>query len=227
MTIFILDNDPQKIAEYLDDRSLDSMIKDIAQVLTGCHQAIPEYWVFKNTINHLKWIKWARECKANYLYLVDLGISCTEERYHRLGKFVTKREHDVEYESCVEYKELKAEAVIDWANENVPNLPDTMQSAGGFYMDDETAGVFIQLPPITGVTLFPLVIPKKYQPYQLNCEDHPKEFEIIVSCRNYYQAKLKPKPCRKHDCCLYANKGYCLTNEVKWTNRSKPDWVQL
>ena len=35
--IYILDEDPKKCAEYLDDRSLDKMINDISRVLAHIH----------------------------------------------------------------------------------------------------------------------------------------------------------------------------------------------
>ncbi len=40
MTIFILDHDPKKIAEMLDDKSLTKMIKDVAQVLCDAHEEV-------------------------------------------------------------------------------------------------------------------------------------------------------------------------------------------
>src|SRR3954464_3197699 len=97
--IYILDNDPAKCAQMLDDKSLDKMIKDITQALRTVYldsiihpldkgrecwnDAVMHLgqgqWVPKEKSNHEKWSIWARECKANYLYLVEMGLACLSE----------------------------------------------------------------------------------------------------------------------------------------------------
>lgn len=87
MTIYILDNDPVKCAQSLDDKSLNKMIKDIAQVLCNVHRKIEfdKHYMYvtniplKPTDWDSKWSQWARECRANYLYLVDLLETCLGE----------------------------------------------------------------------------------------------------------------------------------------------------
>jgi hypothetical protein len=114
--IAILDNDPKKCAEMLDDKSLDRMIKDIAQVLCNAHYFLSEGDYKKNYTAPLPlsapnnkfiwiWSQWARECVANYKYLTELGIECNYEYQERFNKL-----HN-------------SNLVIHWAYDNVPDLP--------------------------------------------------------------------------------------------------------
>ncbi len=102
--IYILDNDPKLCAQYLDDKSLNTMIKDITQVLCNVHwdellsdqglgnlSSLIQYGntripiPSKHSYYLTKWAQWAGECRANYLYLVELGTAVGNELIHRLG----------------------------------------------------------------------------------------------------------------------------------------------
>ncbi len=158
--IYILDQDPRKTAEYLDDKSLDKMIKDIAQAL--CNVSISlridkalsrdNYALSDTPLDYsldkkiLAWKEWARECEANYLYLVELGMQCGHEINSR-GPQNNKKT----------YNALKG---IVWARDNVPDLP-------------------IKCPSYNkGMTEFPAAKPKYLRA------------DTIRTYRNYYKSKL-------------------------------------
>lgn len=170
MTIYILDNDPKKCAEALDDRSLEKMIRSIALALCNVHHAIlgcyghkdidkiknypdiPLPYSHKKSIE--RWAKWAGHiegCKGNYIYLAKLGNYCCVE-------YNTNREI---------LKNIKYYAIITWLSCNIPNLPFVF----GYCGDNRP--------------VFPLVIPKKYWEQSIRPED------IYLSYRNYYKEKLK------------------------------------
>lgn len=56
MTIYILSEDPKETAQFLDDKSLDKMIRDISQVLCNVHYYIGSLKLKPGTIS-LKNIK--------------------------------------------------------------------------------------------------------------------------------------------------------------------------
>lgn len=144
--IYILSNDHKETASMLDDKSLDKQIRDIAHTLFMvnylyvCRQEQCDHLklcqILKETgfkhakrnkdgyLVESKWCQWARECKANYLWLVELGTACLDERFDRLGVFEERYEHDTPYIHCLKYKELKVEKAIEWARYNVPDLPE-------------------------------------------------------------------------------------------------------
>lgn len=168
--IYILDTNLAKCAQMLDDKSLDKMIKNIAQILCNVHYRqsvdsetyinIPlkpgkaEGWEFT-----CKWTKWGSECKANYEYLHKLGWQCLKEKVHRFGC-------DREWEN---YRNI-----VLWAQDNVPDLP-----------------LYKKLLSNSSHTPFPLVMPKKYQTFYKNAhEDFPNQNWHIVAFRDYYKEKL-------------------------------------
>lgn len=211
MTIYILDSDPHLAAQYLDDRSLNTMIKDVAQVLCNAHWLFcrityPEFdatngaeYKFNTALIPLKekniyngWSQWARECKANYEWLVELGIDLDCEWTFRFG-----------YEPGKLDKHHKLWNVLLWARDNVPDLPSCVGkqrctpdcTSTRCNWDNETKSL-------------PLVMPNKYQ----NNVAYDQPF-VICYYRNYYLAKLS-KWCGKK--LMYA-----------WTNRKKPEWLSI
>jgi hypothetical protein len=88
MNIFILDIDPKKCAQYHCDKHCVKMILETTQLLNN---AIIKYDltyipVYKKThINHPASI-WAAETRANFDWLVKLGIALCEEYTFRYGK---------------------------------------------------------------------------------------------------------------------------------------------
>lgn len=210
--IYILDNDPKKTAEYLDDKSLDRMIKDIAQVLCNVQwlrtdisdnaradyiKSIP--LVRKASWNAIAWTQWVRECKANYLYLVDLLYECLMESRYR----------------SVNYKG-KYYKVLCFARDNVPDLPSHCHSCALCYNETKDGCKHFQ-----ETTPFPLVMPKKYLQKTLRfpwTENH-----TVESYRNYYQAKL----IKKVFWCIPRTDQALKDHGIIWTNRNKPEWLKF
>ena len=223
MTIYILYQDPQKTAEYLDDKSLDKQIKDIAQVLCNVHHLESDYInepdYFDDGIpldyslhpikirSNQDWVFWARECKANYLYLVELAIHLIKEAVYRKQVFLTNPS--------------KYEKIIFWARDNVPDLPSNCHSCALCYNETNEGCKFCQKFPV-----LPLIMPKKYiydNSYSCHISDPNEEKEytmnsLTCSYRNYYQAKL-------HNSML----AYLRDDKQKptWTNRNQPEWIEL
>lgn len=77
MTIYILSNDTTECANALDDKSLDSMIKDIAQVLQFTYIYIGSKIEIPNPVAKMQKLgssldKWTRREKPDWLSLDNL-----------------------------------------------------------------------------------------------------------------------------------------------------------
>jgi hypothetical protein len=239
MKIYILSNTMQEIAEYLDDRSLDKMIKAIAQVVCNVHNdlindsffesskysdhcrdmrdqlrsEIPLEPIFAFKTGILQWSQWVRECVANYNHLVKLGLALDKEHEHRFSfKYTEATKHHKLYK------------VLLWARDNVPSLPSHCHSCALCYNETPEGCKHCQK-----TTEFPLVMPRRYyQNNKISIQPGIYGFdeEIIEAYRNYYQDQLK-KPCNIHDACIYANQGKCLKSKYTWTRREKPNFINL
>lgn len=205
--IYILDQDLSKSAQMLDDTSLEKQIKDIADVLCWSHEnrdTLRDQYLNSTIFVELpkskyidQWWQWARECKANYMWLVKYGKHCSAELMKRLSMGGCKTS-------------LKYMDAIDWARDNVPDLPEA-QNYG--YI-----GSF-------NITELPLIIPKKYYiiPNKI-------DIDLKASYRNYYQAKLKQKIERFENSNRaehYRIAGVPCRYEFYWTNRQRPEWIKL
>ncbi len=238
--IYILDNYPKLTAQYLDDKSLDKQIKDIAQVLVnvhkivdmdkcinnhkndrpcGCFNNMQHFYSKSHTCDKHKlfvtkltktanrtlipWNRCASECKANYLYLVELGWNCLTEHYHRHGVLQGRRPRQVLH---------KMHHVIEWAKANVPDLP-------------KLKGVDKSLE----VCQLPLIMPKKYLvEWSNNCDaNYLLRDYHTESYRNYYQAKLQQKQCKQCEGTWKSINGIDCKSNTRWTKRSKPSWLSL
>lgn len=93
MNIFLTDKDPQKAAEYLDDKRVVKMVLETAQILcTAHHFLLGEYpdiftqqWPYKPThVNHPV-VLWVRRSEQNLLwtYYYMMAISGEYERRFR------------------------------------------------------------------------------------------------------------------------------------------------
>lgn len=245
MTILILDNSPQAIAESLDDRSLDEMIKSIAQVLCNVHYIKKErielgldqgnkleipfphipHRKYKSYEPIAQLSEWARECVANYRWLVELGNECDKEYHYRwVHDEIPIEETDIFMISC---------SAIHWASVYIPELPNG------------------------SMTPFPLVMPEKYIKNDLIMH-RLKEKKILLktinaeeSYRNYYNhllvkglnKKVKCKSCNGSgegeefvlpngdwslDYCDKCEEGYISKPIIPtWTLREKPEWINL
>lgn len=235
MTIYTLSQDHAETARWLDDRSLDKMIKDIAQVLCNVHWYIfipdldvisagkipPNLFQVSNiplrfgmTQSISRWSQWARECRANYLWLVNLLDHLLWEQIFRFKKL-----HDGKYHE-----------IFKWARDNVPDLPERVKIKQ--YIG---AGYFGEI--ATDITP-PVVMPSKYhaltpysKPEDCGSSDGGLEIDVFESYRNYYESKLnkKIKSCKS---CYgfgfnWASATYCDSCYPFFTRRQKPEWLKL
>lgn len=209
--IYILDEDTEQCAQWLDDRSLDKMIKTIAQTLYNVHyfplaeqnehykisQLIKEtgkmspkrskaikYQKTAGLMLDDKWTQWALQCKANYRYLIRLGIDCCREYHCRYADKCDMEKVEEEDDHCGAWHKMRD--LIDWAGVNTPNLQyyfETKSTKEYWYFEPSDNSI-----KESDKTTFPLLMPKKYIP--AISQDIPIE---IQAYRNYYQAKLKQK----------------------------------
>ena len=105
MNIFILDEDPKKAAQYLCDKHVVKMLLESAQMLCTVHWTQGNEAPYKKChVNHPCTI-WARESIDNYNWLLTHGKEICKEYTKRYSKI------------------HKSQAVIEWAEKNVPRLP--------------------------------------------------------------------------------------------------------
>lgn len=108
MNIFVLDNDPRRAAKFHVDRHIVKMPLETAQLLCSVHHmsgttsTIPYRLTHKNHPCSI----WARQSLSNYKWLCKLGLELCYEYTHRYGKV------------------HKCQAVIEWCEENLPNVVD-------------------------------------------------------------------------------------------------------
>lgn len=246
LTIYLLDQNPTTCAQMLDDKSLDKQIKAIANLLCFVHS-------YKEFIKHdtkfdlyhkdiplkplrinLDWQYWARECKQNYKFLVQLGLACCREWFYRGRDDYWDKEYPYNFDSKIEYENRYPslywpkfhyrQSVIEWARDNVPSLPLLAE-----YQKSPHTRVYT-----VHETPFPLVMPRKYatlaifNPDNFYTSDHIDN--IVYTYRNYYKAKLEKmeeKAWCCNDCiCVYSS-GYDTSLLPKWTRRKKPDWLDI
>jgi hypothetical protein len=246
MTLFILDENPAKTAEYLANKDLSKQIAAIAQILCNIHHHFyanyygddkTERWravplSYKDISE--EWLDWGRACQANYRYLVGLGMACCEEHTYRYSEGYLQ--NGVWYcNGKVKYH--KHDDVIRWASWYEPDLPVGRITTKEKYADVVSINI---------ATPIPLIIPAKYKfvGSVLN-----NDWYIVDSYRRYYQAKigqikkvkckqcngfgdLNPGGCSDTDCCTSypcdCDNGYVTKQaNVVWTRRDKPEWLNL
>lgn len=229
MTIYILSQDHAETARWLDDRSLDKMIKDIAQVLCNVHWYIfipdldvisagkipPNLFQVSNiplrfgmTQSISRWSQWARGCRENYFWLVALACVCLQEYKYR------KQPTGICGQALIYGIHEYQEAII-WVRHNVPYLTERVKIKQ--YIG---AGYFGEI--ATDITP-PVVMPRKYhaltpysKPEDCGSSDGGLEIDVFESYRNYYQARLN----RKEPFMQFKKKAV-------WTRREKPEWLKL
>jgi hypothetical protein len=222
--IYILDNNRILSAQYLDDLSLYRIIEDIAQVLCNVHawcefhktegKALKDKKIPlmpKDADN--KWSQWTRECRANYNWMVEYGLESSNE--------FTWRKHSSQ---MLEPEFHKSHSVIQWARDNIPDLPINHKYEDQCTFEDNEP------------TLLPLVMPKRYHNFR---SKYCSGSLIIDTYRNYYHKKLKNKKCKENcengkitkegifgyfTCKVCNGHGYM---RQKWTRRQKPEWLIL
>ena len=104
MNIFVLDTCPYQAAQYACDKHVVKMILESAQMLCAVH---PEGTApYKRSFYNHPCTKWVRESKDNYDWLIKHAYELCTEYTRRYGKV------------------HKSEEVIEWCDENRPELPD-------------------------------------------------------------------------------------------------------
>lgn len=208
MTIYLLDYDPIRCAQMLDDVSLDEQIKEIALILDELHYYLNEKKLhghycatFYNYIN--TFVLWANECKANYECLVDLLGVYLEEMLYR-----SEPEHSRTYYN-------KYQLIYEWARDNVPDLPIKK----GIYLQKTVINNEIinkQLVEKEEGTEFPLAVPKKYTTYLNN------KSEAIV----FYGQVIPSRVITKLTITAAYRYYYKAKHKNKWTKRERPYWLE-
>lgn len=210
MTILILDSDQIKIAEMLDDKHLDKMIKSIIQVLCNTHWINPLNLRDKSLRPPLqtesfywnKWNEWSSRCIANYRYLVELGLELCREYAIRFSKNVI--DLNTGYINSKNIKEHKYQKIIGWSRDNEPNLPDnSVTIIPEPYNPHNCPDIHKWKKQIK--TPFPFVMPKKIQKiYPLllvkYLHDENTNAQVIYWYRNYYKhliEKIESKDCKE------------------------------
>ena len=100
MNIFILDEQPEKCAEYHADKHVVKMILEHAQLMCTAHHLQPNTLVdykipYKAThVNH-PCAKWVRESIQNYQWLYNMTYSLNKEYVYRYDKNVNHKSFDV------------------------------------------------------------------------------------------------------------------------------------
>ena len=107
MNIFVLDLNPQKCAEFHNDKHLVKMILEQTQILCSVHHIInPDKDIpYRLTHKNHPCSIWARQCIENYVWLCDLTRELCREYTFRYSK------------------KHKTEQVLEWCMINQPNLP--------------------------------------------------------------------------------------------------------
>mgnify|MGYP003340310448 FL=1 len=106
MNIFYLDKNPQKCAEYHNDKHVVKMILETAQLLCGAHWATGGEAPYKLSHKNHPSAIWTRTNKENYKWLCLLGLELCWEYQSRYNKT------------------HKTFEIIKWCNDNLPNIPD-------------------------------------------------------------------------------------------------------
>ena len=112
MNIFVLSRCPHLAARLHCDKHVVKMILETAQLLYSAHHVLgtPDLpsGAYKKTHANHPCALWVRESRANYLWLVELGLALCAEYRHRYGA----------------HKTHKTEPHLVWLKSTLPALPD-------------------------------------------------------------------------------------------------------
>jgi hypothetical protein len=115
MNIFVTSNDPVKSAKHLDNKRVIKMILESAQILSTTINLTSGITApYKSThINHPCSI-WARESRANYIWLCDhMSALCTEYT-RRYGKVHKSQQYLTYFYKCA--KHIPQKGFSDFVN---------------------------------------------------------------------------------------------------------------
>ena len=86
MNIFILHNNPTRAAQMQCDKHVVKMILESCQMLSTIHHLHNSPSPYKPTHKNHPCTVWARECRANYVWLVTHALALCKEYTYRYGK---------------------------------------------------------------------------------------------------------------------------------------------
>jgi hypothetical protein len=86
MNIFIFDTDIKKNVKQYCNKHVVKMILETAQILSTVLYKNGIYSPYRPTHKNNKCVLWASESKANFIYLLELGIEIGNEYTYRYGK---------------------------------------------------------------------------------------------------------------------------------------------
>lgn len=116
MNIFVLDLDPQLAAQYQVDKHVVKMVLESAQLLCSAYpDGVAPY---KRTHYNHPCSQWTRAALANWQWLLKHAYALSAEYTFRYSKV------------------HKSHAVLDWLNNNPPNLPEEPQTPFAQCMPD-------------------------------------------------------------------------------------------
>lgn len=226
----------------LDDKTLAKQIKAIAQVLVNASiwtMDLPNTekvndafknnpYVDQNSITSFtvdkiynEYVHWARECRANYLKLVEMGFTCFSE--YRCRGLINRDEYDSVYEY---------ERILEWAHDNIPDLPEKLDCVGLPAIDtDPDFMMDFPVPPKEYIVM-ELV---HYGEYPI----HHERINFLESYRNYYRAQLhKTIKCgmcvgegsylvdEGESICLWCNGVGYTQKRFLFTRREMPEYLK-
>jgi hypothetical protein len=111
MNIFYLSECPVEAARSMCDKHIVKMVLESAQILCTTHHECPtdaerpERFYRKTHVNHPSTI-WVRETTGNYEWICLHALALCEEYTHRYGKVHA------------------SQSLIEWASDNIPDIPD-------------------------------------------------------------------------------------------------------
>lgn len=88
MNIFMIDDSPEACARAHVDSHVRKMIIEYAQILSCAHHCLGSphaFRLYKPTHETTRYMKWARENSANYLWLRNLWVAVVDEYAFRFG----------------------------------------------------------------------------------------------------------------------------------------------
>jgi hypothetical protein len=119
MNIFVLDENPKVCAAYHCDKHCIKMILESAQLLCSAHWVSGGEAPYKLAHKNHPCSIWVRESIYNYTFLVQLGLELCKEYTSRYGKV------------------HKSQSVIEWCNNNYPNIPNKEQTKFALAMPEQ------------------------------------------------------------------------------------------
>jgi hypothetical protein len=86
MNLFVLDQDIQKSAQYLDDKRLNKMMLETMQLICSTLNLAGYKTPYKTTHKNHPVTIWARESRENFIYLCRYFMFLSTERKNRFGR---------------------------------------------------------------------------------------------------------------------------------------------